>query len=48
MQPKYRSSNKKLAVRPWSLQVLSDNLDDVIIWHLSHSVGAALKELFCI
>jgi len=37
-------SNKKL---PVSI-LLSDNLEYLVIWHLSGPVGARLKEFYCI
>lgn len=41
-------SNKKLLISTWVSIVLSDNLEYLVIWHLSGPVGARLKELYCI
>jgi hypothetical protein len=47
VQPKYRSSNKKLPIGTSVSTGLSDNPEYLIIWHLSDLVGAELKEFNC-
>jgi hypothetical protein len=40
-------SNKQVPVRIWKLYFMFNNVEYLIVWHLSNSVSARLKEFYC-